>query len=118
MANITPSIAQVFNSYTLRMHTWGPMANGDVGLPVEFGTHADRTVQVGGTFGSGGTIVIEGSMDGSDYQVLNDPFGVSLSFTGPKIRTVTEVTKYVRARVTGGDGTTALNVNLLMRSAS
>lgn len=95
--------------------TWSSMANGDDGEPIKFSQYADKSVQVIGTFGVGGSLVIEGSNNGSDWSTLSDPQGNNLSFSTAKIEMVTEATLYVRPRVAGGDGTTSLTVILLMK---
>lgn len=97
------------------LFTWANIANGDDAAPVNFSAYADRTVQVDGTFGTGGAVVLEGSLDGTNYQTLTDPQGNQLSFTSARIESVTEATVWVRPRVTAGDGTTAINVSLLVR---
>jgi hypothetical protein len=76
----------------------------------------DRSVQVTGTFGSGGTLLIEGSNDGGvTWGTLNDPQGSALSFTSSKIEAIQELTAMIRPRVSAGDGTTALAVYVLVR---
>lgn len=97
--------------------TWTNLTTTDVdGEKVAYAGASDRTVQVVGTFGAGGTVVIEGSNDGTNWATLTDPQGNALSFTAAKVETVMELTRYIRPRVTGGDGTTDLTVILLMRS--
>lgn len=91
------------------------LANGDIGLPMPFIDFADRTVQVEGTFGVGGTCVIEGSNDGTNYRTLHDPQGVALSITSGQISTITQVTRWIRPRCTAGDGTTAIVVSMVSR---
>lgn len=93
--------------------SWVGLATGDDGTRLEMPGSADRTAQVGGTFG-GATCVIEGSNDGVNYLVLTDPQGNNLSFTSAKIETVTEITRYIRPRVTGGSGVN-INVHILLR---
>lgn len=92
---------------------WPNMANGDVGEPIALPQMADRSVQVVGTFG-GGSVTIEGSINGTDYATLTDPQGNDLVISTGKIEAVTELVRFIRPRVTG-DGTTSLNVSLLMR---
>lgn len=94
---------------------WAQLANGENGDPLPFVDCADRTVQVEGTFGVGGTLVIEGSNDGSNYRILHDPQGVALSIVGPQISVVTQVTKWIRPRVSGGDVSTLLTVSIVAR---
>lgn len=92
------------------------VALGDSRIHVEHANYADRSVQVSGTFGAGGTLVLEGSNDGgANYFTLNDAFGNALSFTSGALKQITESVERVRPNVTGGDGTTSLNVNLFMR---
>jgi hypothetical protein len=93
--------------------TWSGLTTGDTGQPVEMPGSADRTVQVGGTFG-GGTCIIEGSNNGTDYLVLTDPQGNALSITSAKIETITEITRYMRPRISGGSGV-SINVSMLVR---
>lgn len=95
--------------------TWTALANGDSGSAVVAPMFPDRTIQVFGTFGTGGTVVIEGSLDGTNYATLTDQSDNALSFTAAKIEAIAPVTLYIRPRVTAGDGTTALTVILLAK---
>jgi hypothetical protein len=97
------------------MMTWAGLLNGDDGGPVELPSFPDVSVQVGGTFGTGGTIVMEGSNDGTTYFTLTDPQGNTVSKTSAALEQIEELVRYRRPRVTGGDGTTALTVTLLAR---
>jgi hypothetical protein len=94
--------------------TWGAMANGDSGDPVERPDAADRTIQFTGTFDTT-TIVWEGSNDGSNYITLTDPQGNAISKTAAAIEQVMEVTRYMRPRVTAGGGSTAIVPVLLIK---
>lgn len=96
------------------IYSW-VLANGDTGAPVEMPAFADRSIQVVGTFGSGGNLRIQGSNDGTNYATLTDPQGNDLNITAAKIEQVTEVVRYIRPNVTAGDGTTNLTVILLVR---
>ena len=99
--------------------TWGPMQNGDVGASVvdisNVSDHADRSVQVEGTYGAGGSVQIEGSNDSVNYRVLNDPSITPLVFTSAKIRAILEACRSIRPNVTAGDGSTSVTVSILMR---
>lgn len=94
---------------------WTPLANGDDGEPIPFSQYTDKSVQVSGIFGAGGSVRIEGSNDGTNWAVLTDPQGNDLNITSAKIEMVTEATRLIRPRVTAGDGTTNLNVHLLIK---
>lgn len=96
--------------------SWAAMANGDSGDPVKFAGAADRSIQVNGTFGVGGTVVLEGSNDGgTTWFTLTDPQGNAISKTANALEAVSEVTVLVRPRVTAGDGTTSLLAYLLAK---
>lgn len=94
---------------------WTGLLNGDSGNPLEHADFGDRCVQITGTFGAGGTIVIEGSNDGTNYVTLTDPQGNAISKTAAAIEAISENTRYVRPRVTAGDGSTDLAVTLFAR---
>lgn len=103
------------NSATMLV-SWPAMQNGDDGLPVDFSQYADRSVQVAGTFGVGGTVRIEGTINGTDYAPLTDPQGNDLDMMSAKIESISELVRFIRPRVIGGDGTTSLNVSILMKA--
>jgi len=88
----------------------------DSGNPLPGIGWSDRSVQVEGTFGAGGTVVIEGSNDGTNWHTLKDPFSVAISFTATGLAQVTEISRYVRPRVSGGDGTTSVTITIVMRT--
>jgi len=96
---------------------WQSLANGDSGSAIDekWAQWADRSVQITGTFGAGGTILVEGSNDGTNYATLNNAQGSALSLTAAAIKQIAEMTRTTRPRVSAGDGTTALTVTLFMR---
>ena len=95
--------------------SWSGLLNTDDGAPVDMVAYADRSVQVTGTFGTGGNCRIEGSIDGATYATLTDPQGNVLDFATAKIEAVTELVRFIRPRITGGDGATNLVCSLLVR---
>lgn len=105
---------EILGEATVRA-TWGPMANGDVGAPVEWGLYADRSVQVIGTFGAGGTVTIEGSNDDANFVPLSDARGNALTVNTARLEQVEDCSKGIRPNVTAGDGTTSLTVVLFAR---
>ena len=104
--------------HTCVVATWANLANGDDGGPIELANFADRSVQVVGTFGVGGNVRIEGSLDGSNYAVLTDPQGNNLDVQAAKIEAITELVRWIRPRVTAGDGTTSLTVTMLLKGVT
>ena len=96
---------------------WTPMANGDSGQEHPSWPGADRSIQVLGTFGTGGTVLIEGSNDKTsptNWATLRDPAGNNLSITSAGIKQVLEFTRWIRPRVSAGDGTTSITVQMLV----
>jgi hypothetical protein len=97
------------------LFTWSGLLLTDDGNPVTIPGYSDRSIQFQGTFGVGGTIQIEGSNDGTNYQVLTDPQGNAISKTSASIEAITELPRFIRPRITGGDGTTNLVASLFMK---
>lgn len=112
MSNVTPSFVSydIFYGNSAVVYTWAAMALTDVGLPIQGPGWADRAFQVEGTFGAGGRLEVEGSNDGVHYRTLNDPFGNVLSISSAGVYELTQVSLYIRPRVSAGDITTNLTV--------
>lgn len=92
--------------------TWTGLLNGDTGAVVEGVDYSDRTVQVTGTFGAGGSVTIEGSNDGASFQAMSDPQGNAVTKTAAALEVMEEGPRYVRPTVTAGDGSTSLTVTI------
>ncbi|MGH8897503.1 MAG: hypothetical protein ACRDZ4_10865 [Egibacteraceae bacterium] len=100
---------------TIRV-TWTGLLNGDDGSPVEAPDHTFKEVQVFGTFGAGGNLRVQGSLDGgTTFAALNDPQGNALNVGAAAIERVQESTARVRPLVTAGDGTTSLTVVMVLK---
>lgn len=95
------------------------LANNDTTAPIPFTEWADRSVQVLGIF-STGTFVWEGSNDdGVTWATLNDlSGGNAISKTSAGLEGVAEITQFARGKVTGGDGSTSLEVHVVARRAN
>jgi hypothetical protein len=115
MSNITPTLTRPSEatSRDIWLATWETMGNADTGLPVSMAGSSDRSVQMTGSFG-GATVVLEGSNDGSNWYTLNDPTGTPISRTSGGLKQIVELTRYVRARSSGGTGTD-VDVTLLLK---
>src|ERR1700688_2969484 len=98
-----------------RVITWVLTQADPVGQAIPIIEYQDRTVQVEGTFGAGGTGFFKGSNDAVNFHTLRDPLGVFLIYSAPDVRQVLEATAWVRPELTSGDGTTSLTVTLFMR---
>lgn len=94
---------------------WTGLLNSDTGLPQTGASLPDKSVQVSGTFGAGGSVSIRGSNDGSTYFTLTDPQGNALTFTANGMEQISENPKFMRPEVTAGDGTTSLTVTIISK---
>ncbi|MER9840328.1 hypothetical protein NKJ59_03585 [Mesorhizobium australicum] len=98
---------------------WLAIPNGNQGSAVTLNVYQDRTVQIGGTFGAGGSVTIQGSNDnGTTWATLTDTLGNALTFTAAGMKQITELPYQIRPSVTAGDGTTSINVWLHARGAN
>lgn len=115
MATVNYTLGTDIN-VALQKATWSNMANGDVGQALHASEFSDRSVQVKGTFGTGGTMQLKGSNDGgTTWNVLRDPFGTNVSASGGNLIQLTELAEYVRPEIVAGDGTTSITVIVYMR---
>ena len=92
---------------------WTPLTttNAD-GDPYSGNCDDVRCIQVFGTFGAGGSVQLEGSLQATPtvWHILNDPQGNALVFTSGRIERVEENILHLRPFITAGDGTTSLTV--------
>src|ERR1043165_2163120 len=111
MATRTKSISgpTSFGDDNVRVVSWSGLtqASLDDGEAFEMPGWSDRSVQVLGTLGTGGSVRIEGSNVAapsvSDWATLTDPQGNALDITSLKIEAISELTRWIRPRVTAGD---------------
>ena len=112
----TPATSYPTENINLTRVAWLAVPNGNDGAPIDIGDLSDRTIQITGTFGTGGSLSIEGSNDGgTTWATLTDPLGNNLTFTAAGMKAITELPQKIRPRVTAGDGTTSLNAHLFMK---
>ncbi len=95
--------------------TAAAMGNADSTANVATLGFDEAALQISGTFGVGGSVTIEGSFDGTNFFALP---GTS-AITAAGIASITAVaSRFLRARVTAGDGTTALVAVFFLRTRS
>lgn len=107
------------DSGRVHRHTWVGLLNGDDGELVSIPGAADMTVQVFGTFGAGGTIILEGSCEESppsNFFQMRDQGDNLIAFIVADGESVGPIATFIRPNVTAGDGTTDLTMILLARS--
>ncbi len=98
-----------------KIFKWTGLANGATGAPLRLPAFPDKTVQVYGTFGSGGSITIEGSNDNlgdasPNFATCHKIDNSALTFSTAGICELIENPNLIRPHVTAGDGTTSLTV--------
>lgn len=95
------------------------MANGDTTAPMPTLGFDEGAVTVSGTFGAAGNVAVEGSFDGVTYFALPGPAGTTLAIAAAGVYVVPWLScRFIRARATAGDGTTALIASILLRTKS
>lgn len=94
---------------------WEGLLNGDTGSAFDAGEYADRTVQVIGALGTGGSVTIQGSNDGATWFTLTDQTGAALTFTALGAKVAAEAPQWMRPNVTAGDGSTDFDVIMVAR---
>ncbi len=100
-------------------NVWAAMANGDTGAPIQMPGYGDKSIQVTGTFGAGGSCTLEGSNDltnPTNFFPLTTPAGTTIAITSAGLVAVTEACLWIRPHVTAGDGTTALVAKVFCRN--
>ena len=115
MATITPTFTKLrgpAGGIDAMVVTWaGLIGTGDVGAAIQRPDLGDRSAQVVATWG-GGTVVVEGSNDGTNWFTLTSPAGTSLSFTANGLLQVTEAVAYIRPHVTSAVTTATITMTL------
>ena len=113
MATISAALVPSVDKKFLKVKWETITTTDDVGEAVEMGAFRDRSVQVFGNFGTGGTVLIEGSNDGgTTYSTLTDPQGNALSFTAAGLEAITEMVGHIRPRLSAGSGAVDLDVHM------
>jgi len=103
---------------------WGPLTTTNLdGAWVDCADFADKTFQADGTFGAAGSIAIQGSNDEAMpttnlWPVTKAGTSTAMAFTVLGGGTANENPRWVRPILSGGDGTTAVNVKLVARRAT
>lgn len=100
------------------LYTWSGILNLDTGNWVEMTEYGDRTFQLTGTFGTGGSVTMQGSNDGTNAFSLTDPQGNAVTKTAAAGETLMETPRYIRPNCTAGDGATSLVVTVWARRTS
>jgi hypothetical protein len=116
MATIDPTVTNDGDGSIRKFDYEALTTTNDVGAAIPLDQYVDCSVQVIGTFGSGGTVAWEGSNDGgTTWATLNDVNGSALSIQAAAIDHCQVPARLVRPHVTAGDGATDLDVHVVCR---
>jgi hypothetical protein len=115
MATISPIYTRT-GLNKLRNVSW-TLANGDVGAAVRMPQYADKSVDIYGTFGAGGSVTMRGSNKptadatvSGDWFPLTDPQANAITKTSKAGEQILENPLWISPQCTAGDGTTAIIV--------
>lgn len=97
---------------------WASMANGDYGQAFEVPQWARKAVmlvQVAGTFGTGGAVTIQGSLEETPSNWVNQPdfMGTTISITSAGMVELRYPVRWLRPAVSG-DASTSLTIYLML----
>lgn len=101
---------------------WDSLKAGHGGAPMELSNNSELHIQVYGSF-NGAVVAIEGSnVAGPDDLIwtgIVDGHNLPLEFSeGDPIKQAGAIPRWVAPRVIGGDESTDLNVNIIIRESS
>lgn len=114
MATVTPTKTQFQIDH--EAYTWALTTADADGEPCRFQGSGDRTFQVTGNFGAGGTVLLQGSLDGSNWFTLSKADGTAASFAASGLAAVTESPIYVRPFVSAGTGVSVTSILAIRRN--
>ncbi len=114
MATRTPTSSRLWPEPPAESVIWTGLLNGDQGIGHEWTRAGDRTFHMTGTFGTGGSVTMQGSNDNTNWFTLKDTAGSDMTYTAAGGGMACSRPRYVRPSVTAGDGTTALVCTLMI----
>lgn len=88
---------------------WEGLTTNDYGQPWELPNYSDKTFSILGNFGSGATVVLQGSnvwkpvlTDDNDWHTITDTTETDISVTAKTGGQILQNYRWVRPKVTGG----------------
>lgn len=90
---------------------WAAATEADTFAAVPMPEYQARSISIQGTFG-GATVVVNGSIDGTNFTGLTNPAGVAISKTSAAVVGVFEAVRYYQPAHSGGSSE-SLTVSML-----
>lgn len=103
------------------IHTfaWAGLGQSDNGAPAEInGNVVDFVIQAVGNFSGSATIGLQGSNDGANWGAIGDPAGAAIALGQDELVSPATIPALVRPVVNSGDGSTDINVVVIVRTAA
>ncbi len=111
----SPTTLDLNGDRSVMLVTW-PLTTADhTGDAVAWSDWADRSVTFTSAAWGGSTVALEGSNNGTDFVPITDPQGTAITRTSNGIEAATEITRFVRARLTTVGSGAVVSAQLLMR---
>ena len=90
------------NSGNVQIVTWTGLTTDDTGQPWRRNDYTDKCVTITGDFGSGATVTMQGSNDGTNWFSLTDPQANAIAKTAAAMEQILENPVWIRPSVSGG----------------
>lgn len=114
-----PLPAPMVGNGVIHTFAWSGLGQSDDGAPMEInGNVVDFVVQAVGDFSGSGTIGLQGSNDGSNWGAVADPSGAAIDLGADELVGAATIPALVRPIVNGGDGSTDIDVVVIVRMAA
>jgi len=93
--------------------TWSSLLTTETGNKADLSRWPTKSIQVSGNAGTGGSINVQGSNDGTTWATLDESPGDGLGTMAIGIKDILQNTRYVRPVVVSGDEATNFKVQIL-----
>lgn len=109
-----PTTTDINGDRSVMLFTWTLTTADHTGDPVAWADWADRSVQITSVAWGGAVAVLEGA-NVATYLSITDPQGNAISTNADKLEACTEVTRFVRPRLSTTGTAATVTVTLLAR---
>lgn len=96
---------------------WAAVTSADTFQAIKMPGFTARSISIQSTFDSA-TVVINGSIDGTNYTGLTSPAGVAISKTSAFVGGIFEAMLYYQPAASGGGGSQSIVVSMLFTKVS
>ncbi len=118
MGTVTPAVQSIAEvSDRAKVWLWTALTTTNpTGISVSVaGTVLALTVTAKGTWGASALITMQGSLDGTNWFTLKKADGNDATFSADGLLSLADLPAFLRPLESAGDGSTTVNVTLLVR---